>query len=113
MKKGIKKIDKRVSNGGHSTKSLNPNDGRKNQFKEVMNDVVTREDLGKVFRTLFNEAIDGNMQASKLLLEYSTIKPTAQVEIKATMEAGIDFKSLIGFGTDDDYTIDINNDEEE
>ena len=113
MKKGIKKIDKRAGNGGHSTKSLNPNDGRKNQFKDVMNDVVTREDLGKVFRTLFNEAIDGNMQASKLLLEYSTIKPTAQVEIKATMEAGIDFKSLIGFGTDDDYTIDIDNDEEE
>tara|TARA_B110000037_G_scaffold203094_1_gene245856 strand:- start:105 stop:446 length:342 start_codon:yes stop_codon:yes gene_type:complete len=113
MGKDISKIDKRTNNGGHSTKSLDPNDRRKNQFKDVMNDVMSREDLGKVFKTLFNEAIDGNMTAAKLLLEYSTVKPTAQVEIKATMEAGIDFKSLIGFGTDDDYTIDIENNEEE
>ena len=36
MSKGIKKIDKRTNNGGHSTKSLDPNDRRKNQFKDVM-----------------------------------------------------------------------------
>ena len=113
MSKGIDKIDKRTNNGGHSTKSLDPNDRRKNQFKDVMNDVMSREDLGKVFKTLFSEAIDGNMTAAKLLLEYSTVKPTAQVEIKATMSAGIDFKSLIGFGVEDDYIIDIESTDEE
>jgi hypothetical protein len=113
MSKDISKIDKRTNNGGHSTKSLDPNDRRKNQFKDVMNDVMSREDLGKVFKTLFAEAIDGNMTAAKLLLEYSTVKPTAQVEIKATMSAGIDFKSLIGFGVEEDYTIEVENTNEE
>jgi hypothetical protein len=113
MSKGIDKIDKRTNNGGHSTRSLDPNDRRKNQFKDVMGDVLTREDLGEVFKTLFSEAIDGNMTAAKLLLEYSTVKPTAQVEIKATMSAGIDFKSLIGFGVEDDYIIEVESTDEE
>ncbi len=113
MDKGIKKVDGRIGNGGHSTKSLDPNDRRKNQFKDVMQDSMSREELGKVFRTLFNEAIDGNIQAAKLLLEYSTVKPTAQVEIKATMAAGIDFKSLIGFGVNDDYTIEVDGESDE
>jgi len=111
MSKEIKKIDGRVANGGHSTKSLDPNDRRKNQFKDVMQDSMSREELSLVFRTLFEEAVDGNIQAAKLLLEYSTVKPTAQVEINGTLSAGIDFKSLIGFGVDDDYTIDIENEE--
>ena len=109
MNKAIKKIDGRTANGGHSTKSLDPNDRRKNQFKDVMQEAMSRDELSKVFRTLYTEAVDGNIQAAKLLLEYSTIKPTAQVEIK--MAAGIDFKSLIGFGVDDDYTIDVDNEE--
>jgi len=107
MSKAIKKIDKRANNGGHSTKSLDPNDRRKNQFKDVMQDSMSREELGKVFRVLYNEAIDGNIQAGKLLLEYSTVKPTAQVEISANLSAGIDFRNLIGFGIDDDVTIDV------
>ena len=103
----VGKIDKRTNNGGHSTKSLDPNDRRKNQFKDVMQDSMTRDELGKVFRVLYNEAIDGNIQAGKLLLEYSTVKPTAQVEISANLSAGIDFRNLIGFGVDNDVTIDI------
>ncbi len=67
MSKGIDKIDKRTNNGGHSTKSLDPNDRRKNQFKDVMNDVMSREDLGKVFKTLFNEAIDELLDAEAYL----------------------------------------------
>ena len=110
MNKAIKKIDGRTANGGHSTKSLDPNDRRKNQFKDVMQEAMSRDELSKVFRTLYTEAVDGNIQAAKLLLEYSTIKPTSQVEIK--MAAGIDFKSLIGFGVDDDYTIDVDDNEE-
>ena len=109
MAKDISKIDKRTNNGGHSTKSLDPNDRRKNQFKDVMQDSMTRDELGKVFRVLYDEAIDGNIQAGKLLLEYSTVKPTAQVEISANLSAGIDFRNLIGFGIDDEVTIDITN----
>ena len=109
MSKDISKIDKRTNNGGHSTKSLDPNDRRKNQFKDVMQDNLSRDELGKVFRVLYDEAIDGNIQAGKLLLEYSTVKPTAQVEISANLSAGIDFRNLIGFGIDDDITIDITN----
>ena len=107
MSKGIKKIDKRTNNGGHSTKSLDPNDRRKNQFKDVMQDSMSREELGKVFRVLYDEAIDGNIAAGKLLLEYSTVKPTAQVEISANLSAGIDFRNLIGFGIDDGVIIDV------
>ena len=109
MAKDISKIDKRTNNGGHSTKSLDPNDRRKNQFKDVMQDNLSRDELGKVFRVLYDEAIDGNIQAGKLLLEYSTVKPTAQVEISANLSAGIDFRNLIGFGIDDEVTIDITN----
>ena len=103
----VDKIDKRANNGGHSTKSLDPNDRRKNQFKDVMQDNLSRDELGKVFRVLYNEAIDGNIQAGKLLLEYSTVKPTAQVEISANLSAGIDFRNLIGFGIDDTVIIDV------
>ena len=103
----LNKIDGRSNNGGHSTKSLDPNDRRKNQFKDVMQDNLSRDELGKVFRVLYNEAIDGNIQAGKLLLEYSTVKPTAQVEISANLSAGIDFRNLIGFGIDDAVTIDV------
>ena len=105
--KAIKKIDKRTNNGGHSTKSLDPNDRRKNQFKDVMQDSMSREELGQVFRVLYGEAMDGNMGAAKLLLEYSTVKPTAQVELTANLSAGIDFKNLIGFGIDEDIIIDV------
>ena len=112
-KNGNRRIGKRANNGGHSTKSLNPNDRRKNQFKDVMQDTITREELGQVFMMLYGEAMDGNMSASKLLLEYSTVKPTAQVEISATMSAGINFKDLIGFGIDETVTIDITEESEE
>ena len=44
----VGKIDKRTNNGGHSTKSLDPNDRRKNQFKDVMQDSMSRDELGKV-----------------------------------------------------------------
>ena len=43
----VDKIDKRVNNGGHSTKSLDPNDRRKNQFKDVMQDNLSRDELRK------------------------------------------------------------------
>ena len=52
MSKAIKKIDGRTANGGHSTKSLDPNDRRKNQFKDVMQEAMSRDELSKVFRTL-------------------------------------------------------------
>lgn len=112
-KNGDRRIGKRANNGGHSTKSLNPNDRRKNQFKDVMQDTVTRDELGQVFRMLYGEALDGNMSASKLLLEYSTVKPTAQVELTANLSAGINFKDLIGFGIDETVTIDITDESKE
>tara|TARA_R110000796_G_scaffold42899_11_gene105665 strand:- start:727 stop:1095 length:369 start_codon:yes stop_codon:yes gene_type:complete len=102
-KETASKVDKRKFNGGNSTKSLKPIDRRKNNFRGVIEDSISREELSGVFRVIYDKAIAGDLAAAKMLLEYSTVKPTTTVEVKGDTIIGIDFKNLVGFGMTEDY----------
>ena len=86
-KESTVKVDKRKFNGGNSTKSTKP----------------TREELSGVFRVIYDKAIQGDLAAAKVLLEYSIVKPTTTVEVKGDTIIGIDFKNLVGFGMTEDF----------
>ncbi len=74
-------MDKRKFNGGNSTKAKGI-DKRKNPYKNVINDVVTYDELAKVLKMLLGKAInEQDVPASKLLLEYSLGKPTETKDI--------------------------------
>ncbi len=74
-------MDKRRFNGGNSTKSKGI-DKRKNPYKDVINDVITYDELAKVLKMLLGKAInEQDVPASKLLLEYSLGKPTETKDI--------------------------------
>ena len=74
-------MDGRKNNGGNSTKAKGV-DKRKNEYKDVVNQVMTTENLCKVLNMLFNKAIkDEDTPAAKLLLEYSLGKPKETKDI--------------------------------
>lgn len=90
--------DKRKNNGGHSTKAKGGKiDKRVNQYKQAINKAVTVEDVEKALIALKSEAFTGDIQAIKLLLEYTIGKPVTQIEaeIDANVEGGLDLKQLI------------------
>lgn len=75
-------MDKRKNNGGNSTKAKGI-DKRKNPYKDVVNDVITAEQLEKILKMLLGKAInEEDISASKLLLEYSLGKPKETKDIK-------------------------------
>ena len=77
-------MDKRANNGnkGHSTKSNNPNDGRKNQFKDVLKKANTPEDIIKVLQMLCRKAVENeDTKAAQILLEYYLTKPKTETDI--------------------------------
>lgn len=77
-------MDRRKNNGGNSTKAKGV-DKRKNEYKDVVNQVMTTENLCKVLNMLFNKAIkDEDTPAAKLLLEYSLGKPKETKDISIT-----------------------------
>ena len=72
----------RESNGGHSTKTKGV-DKRKNKYKDVLNDTLTKDDLKDVILMLFNKSIkDQDITAAKILMEYYLGKPTQTIEQK-------------------------------
>lgn len=77
-------MDKRKQNGGHSTKAKGV-DKRKNEYKDIVNEVITIEKLSQVLNMLFNKAIDNDdVPAAKILLEYSLGKPKETKDISIT-----------------------------
>ena len=73
-------MDKRKFNGGNSTKSKGI-DKRKNEYKTVLENALTSDDLQKVVKMLFNKSInDEDVTASKILLEYYLGKPKETIE---------------------------------
>jgi len=73
-------MDKRKNNGGHSTKAKGF-DKRKNEYKTVLENALTSDDLQKVVKMLFNKSInDEDVTASKILLEYYLGKPKETIE---------------------------------
>jgi tagatose-1,6-bisphosphate aldolase len=71
-------------NKGHSTKAKGI-DKRKNQYKDILDDALTTDDLTKVVKMLHNKAIkDEDVNAAKILMEYYLGKPTQTIEQKNT-----------------------------
>ena len=73
-------MDKRKENGGHSTKAKGI-DKRKNQYKNVLEDALTSDDLKNVILMLFQKSIEKkDVQAAKILMEYYLGKPKETIE---------------------------------
>lgn len=73
-------MDKRKTNGGHSTKAKGL-DKRKNQYLELLEQASTNEEVVTVIKTLKIKAItEGDIQAIKLFLEYYLGKPKETIE---------------------------------
>ena len=73
-------MDKRRFNGGNSTKSKGI-DKRKNQYKNVLEDALTPDDLKQVLLMLFDKSISKkDVQAAKIILEYYLGKPKETIE---------------------------------
>lgn len=88
-------MDKRKQNGGHSTKSKGI-DGRKNKYKNLLEDASTPEEVVSVIQKLKKVALDkGDVQAIKLFLEYYLGKPKESLEIEGKLDNGFNFNEMI------------------
>jgi hypothetical protein len=73
-------MDGRRNNGGNSTKAKGV-DKRKNQYRQVLSNTLTPEDLSAVINMLYKKAIDKqDVKASQILLEYYLGKPKETIE---------------------------------
>ena len=79
-------MDRRKLNGGHSTKSKGL-DKRKNEYRKAIHEAITPEDVMKVFSRLYKNALEDDIQAQKLFLEYTLGKPVQQADITTDGEA--------------------------
>ena len=89
-------MDKRKLNGGHSTKTKGI-DKRKNEYKSVLENALTHEDLQKVVKMLYGKAInDFDVPASKILLEYYLGKPKETIETTHNIN-DFNIKDIVNF----------------
>ena len=89
-------MDKRKLNGGHSTKTKGI-DKRKNEYKSVLENALTHEDLQKVVKMLYGKAInDQDVPASKILLEYYLGKPKETIETTHNIN-DFNIKDIVNF----------------
>lgn len=91
-------MDKRKFNGnrGHSTKAKGL-DKRKNEYKTVLENALTHEDLENVVKMLYQKSIkDFDVQASKILLEYYLGKPKETIETTHNLNE-FNIKDLVNF----------------
>jgi hypothetical protein len=92
-------MDKRRNNGGNSTKAKGV-DKRKNDYKSVLENTLTHEDLGKVVKMLFNKAVkDEDTTSAKILMEYYLGKPKETIEQTHNVN-NFDIKDIFKFDTD-------------
>lgn len=93
-------MDKRKLNGnkGHSTKSKGV-DKRKNQYLHLLDEASTDDEVISVIKQLKVSALNGEIQAIKLFLEYYLGKPKETIDQNLTLN---DFKvtDLIKFKSD-------------
>jgi hypothetical protein len=90
-------MDKRTNNGnkGHSTKAKGV-DKRKNQYLHLLDEASTDEDVISVIKKLKLCALNGDVQAIKLFLEYYLGKPKETIETTHNIN-NFDIKKLINF----------------
>lgn len=80
-------MDKRKNNGnkGHSTKAKGF-DKRKNEYKKVLEEALTSDDLIQVVKMLFVKAIEKqDVKASQILMEYYLGKPKETIDATYTL----------------------------
>jgi hypothetical protein len=90
-------MDKRTNNGnkGHSTKAKGV-DKRKNQYLHLLDEASTDDDVISVIKKLKLCALNGDVQAIKLFLEYYLGKPKETIETTHNIN-NFDIKKLINF----------------
>tara|TARA_R110000744_G_C19250613_1_gene550256 strand:- start:350 stop:637 length:288 start_codon:yes stop_codon:yes gene_type:complete len=95
-------MDNRKNNGGHSTKAKGV-DKRKNQYKDVLANTLTGQELAGVFQMLYNKAVtEEDVAAAKLIIEYAVGKPNQQLDISSEHRFSQDFSDLISFTEEDE-----------
>ena len=73
-------MDKRKNNGGNSTKAKGI-DKRKNEYKNILNDALTINELTGVVKMLHKKAVnDLDVPAAKIILEYYLGKPVQTID---------------------------------
>ena len=90
-------MDKRKCNGGHSTKAKGY-DKRKNEYKNVLNDALTTEDLTDVVKMLLDKAKAKDVKAAQILMEYYLGKPSQTINQNNTHTLNdFNIKDLLDF----------------
>jgi hypothetical protein len=80
-------MDKRKTNGGHSTKAKGF-DKRKNEYKDVLNDAITTDELKDVIKMLLKKSVqEDDVTAAKILLEYYIGKPQQRIDVTTDDES--------------------------
>lgn len=92
---------KKNGNKGHSTKAKGA-DKRKNEYKEILDQASTPEDVIQVIKTLKEKAITKqDVNAIKLFLEYYLGKPKETIDNNVSFN-GFDIKQIFKIGDDND-----------
>lgn len=76
-------MDKRKNNGGHSTKTKGV-DKRKNEYRNALEDAADIDDVKDVLKSVLKQAKEGDLNASKLFLEYYLGKPKQTIDTNNT-----------------------------
>ena len=94
----MKTIDKRINNGGNSTKAKKPIDFRKKEFRNIPMEVLNPEQLGEVINMLYVKAVNKQDTASaKILLEIYLGKPRQMIEQHHQMQSDFNIKEMVRF----------------
>jgi hypothetical protein len=90
-------MDKRTNNGnkGHSTKAKGV-DKRKNQYLHLLDEASTDDDVISVIKKLKFCALNGDVQAIKLFLEYYLGKPKETIDQNVTV-SDFNIKDIVRF----------------
>ena len=82
-------MDKRSSNGGHSTKAKDGViDKRKNEYKDALSEASTKQDVINVITMIRDKAVkDQDIPAAKIFLEYYLGKPKDSLDVTTNGEA--------------------------
>jgi hypothetical protein len=76
-------MDNRKNNGGNSTKAVGI-DKRKNEYKNALDSAATIDDVVTVIMKVKDKALEGDLNACKLFLEYYLGKPTQTIDQHTT-----------------------------
>ena len=88
--------DGRKNNGGHSTKAKGT-DKRKNPYRDIVQDTISKEDLAEVLMMLKNKAVEKkDVKAAQLLMEYTIVKPRQEYDVTTDGES-FNIKDVIRF----------------